>query len=640
MGILVAARASAASLQMRPLTPPSPARRADSRAGLIAQSLAAMLIAGTAFLGGSGLAIGGAARLFAGETKQETRIGRQIADFSLTDYRGQKHALADLADSKLVVVAFIGTECPLAKLYAPRLEELAKEFAGKAVSFLGIDANQQDSLTELAAFARANEISFPLLKDLGNAVADQFQAVRTPEVFVLDQQRTVRYWGRIDDQYGLGTSSGYARPRIKRRDLATAIEELLAGKQVSQPTAEAAGCLIGRVAKVEPKGDVTYTKQIARLLQNRCVECHRAGEVAPFALQDYDEVVGWAATMLEVVDQGRMPPWFANPEYGHFANDARLPAEDKRLLHEWVANGCPKGDDKDLPPPRQFTEGWQMGEPDQVIYMADKPFDVPAEGVVAYKYFSVDPGFKEDKWIQAVEARPGNRKVVHHIIAFIQPPRLSGDFRGGGGLAGYAPGERARVYPLGMASFVPKGSRIVFQLHYTPNGTAQQDISKVGIKFADPATVKKRMRGGAAVNRWFAIPPEADNHEVTSDYVFPQDALLTSLFPHMHLRGKSFRFVAEYPDGKKEILLDVPRYDFNWQLRYELAEPKRIPKGTKLVCTAHYDNSEDNLANPNPKERVRWGDQTWEEMMIGFFSAAPVEDDGPAAKKSETKAGG
>ncbi len=404
--------------------------------------------------------------------KSATSVGQKIADFALQDFRGKKHALADFATSKLVVVAFVGAECPLAKLYAPRLEELAKEFSSKGVAFLGIDANQQDSLKELEAYARINGISFPLLKDLGNVVADQFQALRTPEVFVLDQQRIVRYRGRIDDQYGLGTSSGYARPQIKRRDLAVAFDELLAGKDVSQPTVEAPGCLIGRVAKVEPKGDVTYTNQIARLLQNRCVECHRPGEVAPFALQDYDEVVGWAETMLEVIDEGRMPPWFANPEHGHFANDARLSDDEKRLVHQWVDNGCPKGDAKDLPPPRKFAEGWQMGEPDQVIYMADKPYDVPAEGVVAYKYFSVDPGFKEDKWIQAVEARPGNRAVVHHIIAFIQPPRLSGDFRRGGGSGRLRAGRTGADLPAGYRVVCSQGlaDRVPDALHAQRHG--------------------------------------------------------------------------------------------------------------------------------------------------------------------------
>jgi hypothetical protein len=346
-------------------------------------------------------------------------------------------------------------------------------------------------------------------------------------------------------------------------------------------------------------------------------------------MTSYDEVVGWSATIREVVDQQRMPPWFANPDYGHFANDARLTDEEKRLIAEWVDNGSPEGNPSDLPKPRSYAEGWRIPQPDQVVYMSDKPYNVPAEGTVAYQYFTADPGFKEDKWIQAVEARPGNRGVVHHIIVFAVPPgsRDSGAFGDGrSGFAGYAPGEQPRIYAPGTALRVPAGSKLLFQLHYTPNGTATTDLSCVGFKFADPKTVKRPARGGAAINAAFVIPPGAGNHEVTSRYTFMRDQMITYLFPHMHLRGKAFRFEVKYPDGRSEILLDVPKYDFNWQLRYDLAEPKLMPKGTVLTCTAHFDNSEENLANPDPRTPVRWGPQTWEEMMIGFFGTIPTQD--------------
>ena len=240
-------------------------------------------------------------------------------------------------------------------------------------------------------------------------------------MFLLDKERVVRYWGRIDDQYGFKTGAGYVKPKLNERSLANAITEVLAGKEVSQPVAKADGCFIGRVAKQKPHGEVTYSNQIARIMQNRCVECHRAGEVAPFALGSYDEVVGWAETIREVVQEGRMPPWFADPKYGHFINDARLSDEEKQQICTWVENGCPQGDAKDLPAPRKFVEGWQIGEPDQIVYMRDKPYTVPAEGTVDYQFFTVDPGWTTDKWIQATEARPGNRAVVHHIIVFVQP---------------------------------------------------------------------------------------------------------------------------------------------------------------------------------------------------------------------------
>jgi peroxiredoxin len=558
--------------------------------------------------------LGGSTAAQDAASPSESVIGRQIADFSLRDFRGKSHSLADFKQSKLVVVTFLGCDCPLARLYAPQLAKLAGKFGSRDVSFLGIDSNSQDTLTELADFGRLHDLQFPLLKDPGNRVADLFGAARTPEVFVLDEHRMVRYRGRIDDQFTVGRR----RPQPTRTDLVAALEELLAGQPVSVAETEAAGCLIGRVPHREPRGDVTYSNQIARLLQNRCVECHREGEIAPFALTSYEEVAGWAPTMREVVHDGRMPPWFANPEHGTFSNDARLTADEKRLLDEWIDNGCPTGDPADLPEARQFTVGWRIPPPDQVIAIRDEPVDVPEEGVVAYRYYTVDPGFTEDKWIKAAECRPDNRRVVHHIVAIFLPPGQP--VRGmRGAMVGFAPGMPPTQFPEGVAMLVPAGSKVIFQMHYTPDGSPEKDRSSLGLVFADPSEVKQRIGGGMAANRSFQIPPGADNYEVTSRHVFDKDVRLLTLTPHMHLRGKSFRYEAEYPDGAREVLLDIPHYDFNWQLRYHLAEPKLLPKGTQLHCTAHFDNSTDNLANPDPTKTVRWGDQTWEEMMLGYY---------------------
>ncbi|MBX9790764.1 MAG: redoxin domain-containing protein [Pirellulales bacterium] len=562
------------------------------------------------------------------QSKTADCLGRQIESFALPDFHGKARSLADFAEQKLVVVAFLGTECPLAKVYASRLVGLSKEFKSQGVAFVAIDSNLQDSMTEIGTFARIYELDFPILKDLDNRVADQFGAVRTPEVFVLDAERRIRYWGRVDDQYGFQTGAGYAKPRLQRRDLAVAIEELLAGKPVSEPVKPADGCLIGRVNKTAPQGEVTYTKHIASILQNRCAECHRPGEVAPFSLLAYDEVVGWAPMMKEVVSEGRMPPWFADPAFGHFANDARLSDEEKQLLYTWIDNGCPEGDPSDLPPPRQFVEGWRIGQPDQVIHMADEPFTVPAEGVVDYQYFTVDPGWKEDKWIKVSEARPDNRGVVHHIIAFVQPPNSSsGAFGRRGGLAGYAPGSLPIAAPEGAATFVPAGSKLVFQMHYTPNGVESKDRSSIGVIFADPKTIHRKMKGGVAGNVRLKIPAGDSNYEVTAKHKFTRDTVLLNLTPHMHLRGKDFKYELEYPDGTREVLLNVPRWDFNWQLRYEFAEPKLVPKGSRILCTAHFDNSADNLANPDPASDVTFGDQTWEEMMFGFYTAYDPHED-------------
>ncbi len=559
-------------------------------------------------------------------TAAESSLGRKIDEFSLHDFRGKTHALQDYSDAKLLVVAFVGIECPLAKLYAPRLQELHVEFRDRDVAFIAIDSNRQDTLNELAGHARTHGIAFPVLKDPSNIVADAFGAIRTPEVFLLDADRKVRYRGRIDDQYGVGLSSGYVRPKIGRRDLAIAIEELLDNKPVTEPLQEATGCFIGRVPSVEPHGDVTYSRQIARIMQDRCVSCHRPGEVAPFSLQVFEDVAAWGETISEVVQQRRMPPWSANPQYGEFHNASRLSDEERDLILQWVENGCPQGDTAELPVLKQFVEGWQIQQPDQVIHMAEEAYAVPAEGIVEYQYFTVDPGWTKDKWIQAAEARPGNRAVVHHIIVYVQPPGENSPVFLLDSIAGYAPGEGAEMHPEGIAAHVQAGSKLIFEMHYTPNGSPAEDCSYVGFKFADPAGVRKRLIGGAAMNVMFAIPPGASNHKVTSRHHFGEDTLLLSLAPHMHVRGKSFRFEAAYPDGKREILLDVPRYDFNWQFSYRFREPKMVPAGTVLHCTAHFDNSDENPANPDPTEMVSWGDQSWEEMMIGFFNSARVDE--------------
>jgi peroxiredoxin len=560
----------------------------------------------------------------AAEPAKESRIGQTITNFELADFRGQPWSLAAAKDKSLIVVAFMGIECPLMQQYAPRLQQLQEQFASKGVELIAINSNQQDTLSELGHFAKQNELKFPLLKDPANKVADLFQAERTPEVFVLDKERKIRYHGRIDDQYGVGVS----RVKPQRLDLALAIEELLANKPVSVPETEPTGCFIGKILR--PKGDVTvtYSKHIAPIFNEHCVRCHRPGEIGPFALTNYEESVGWAEMIAEVVEQQRMPPWHANPKHGQFANDARLSDEQKQLIYRWVDEGAAEGDRKDLPPAPKFATGWQIGEPDQVIYMSDKPAEIPAHGEVKYRYFFVDPKFTEDKWIQAAECRPGNPAVVHHIIVATR----DGTGRGNedldsGWLAATAPGAKPMILPPGLAKKVPAGSKFIFQMHYTPNGKATTDRSSIGLKFCDPATVKKIVATEKASYHFFAIPPGAESHKVDASTTFRQDTLIYAFFPHMHVRGKAFRYTAVFPDGKKDILLDVPRYDFNWQNTYELAEPLRMPAGSKMVCEAWYDNSANNPSNPDPKKTVRWGDQTWEEMMIGYFSASLADQD-------------
>jgi peroxiredoxin len=545
-------------------------------------------------------------------------LGKPAPPFTLKDTKGQTVSLDQLQDAKAVVVIFVGTECPINNAYMPRLAQLHKEYAPKGVRFVAINANRQDTPDRIAAHAKKNDLPFPVLKDAGNRVADSFAAKRTPEAFVLDGQRVIRYQGRIDDQFGVG----YSRPNPTSRDLVDALDAVLAGKPVARPTTSVAGCLIGRVSTTKADGAITFTKHIAPILQKNCQECHRPGQIGPMSLLSYDDAVSWADTVREVLDDQRMPPWYADPRYGKFSNDRRLSADDRAMLMKWLDSGTPKGDDKDLPPPAQFAEGWRIGKPDVVLSMAEE-FAVPAETPklgIPYKHFYVQTNFKEDRWVARAECRPGAAAVVHHIIVYVVPPEVSfhPESPRSPVLAGTAPGDMPLILPDGMAK----------KIHYTPNGIAQKDRSSVGLIFAKEPP--KRPALTIPINNpRFRIPPGDDNYKVESEFTFRESGGILGFMPHMHLRGKDFLYELVYPDGKKETLLSVPRYNFNWQSVYRFDQPVRVPKGTKVHCVAHFDNSEKNLNNPDPKKTVTWGDQTWQEMMIGWIDFTYDKDPPP-----------
>ncbi len=568
------------------------------------------------------------ASLRAGEiaVPQPLAIGAAMPAFELTDFRGREWRSSEFSEKPILGVVFFGTECPLVRLYGSRLSEIQAKFAADGVQLIGIDSNRQDSMKEIAHFAKLTKIEFPLLKDPGNVIADAFGAQRTPEIFIFDKERKLQYRGRIDDQYTYGRQ----RPEVGQEFVLNAIEQMKRGKAVQPQTTDPVGCHIGRVFSELKSDEINYSKHISRLLQKRCVSCHREGEIAPFSLTDYDEVVGWAEMIREVVNENRMPPWHANPEHGDFSNDSSLTPEEKQMLNTWVDNGAPKGDPNDLPELIKYTDGWQIGEPDVVFAMSKKPYRVPATGTIDYEYFVVETGFKEDKYISAAEIRIGNRSVVHHVIVAqddeAQRPHGAPDSEW---ITACAPGSPPLQLPDGFAKVIPAGAKLIFQMHYTPNGTAAEDISSVGFKFVEKDKVKKIVATLEIKNRKFKIPAGAGNHEVRAIKRMPADVLLLTLFPHMHLRGKSFKYIAKYPgpDGNTEILLDVPQYDFNWQNGYQLKTPKLLPKGTIIECVAHFDNSTKNIANPDPTEVVRWGDQTWEEMMIGYMDGTLADQD-------------
>ena len=393
---------------------------------------------------------------------------------------------------------------------------------------------------------------------------------------------------------------------------------------------------------------VTFHKDVQPILQKNCDACHRPGEAAPMSLLDYKEARPWAKAIKTAVAVKKMPPWYADPHYGQFSNERRLSENDIRTLVAWAENGAPEGNPNDAPPPPKFVEGWQIAKPDQVFEMP-AAFEVPASGTIEYQYLVIPTGFTRDTWVQEAEVRPGNRQVVHHVIAFIRPPgskwlkdakpgvpfvpekqaraRRSGNSDGEGSMAGiellvgYAPGLPEQKFKPGQGRLVPAGSDIVFQLHYTANGKPGTDQTKIGLVYC-PQEPKQRIVTLTATNARFAIPAGDPNYEVTSQFTLQDQSELVWLMPHMHLRGKDFEYRAVYPTGETQVLLRVPKYDFNWQLAYETAQPVTLPKGTRIECTAHFDNSPNNAANPDPSKVVKWGDQSWEEMMIGWFGVA------------------
>jgi hypothetical protein len=384
----------------------------------------------------------------------------------------------------------------------------------------------------------------------------------------------------------------------------------------------------------------TYAKDIAPILQKKCQVCHRPGEAGPFPLMTYEQARPWAMAIKMAVQARKMPPWFADPQYGKFSNANGLEPDEIELLAKWADAGAPKGDPKDLPPPVDWVEGWGIGKPDKV-YELPQAFDVPASGVVDYQHVIVPTGFTQDTWVQAAEVRPTDRMVVHHIIAFVREPdskwfrgqkpgvfftapqvktkeepdtsSLPSDF-----LVGYAPGQPPEILRPGQAKLIKAGSDIIFQVHYTPHGHATKDQSRLGIVFAKEP--KERVLTLSATNGTFKIPPGDPNYRVDSSFEVGADVRLSGLHPHMHGRGKDFLYRIVYPSGDSKILLSVPHYDWHWQNWYTLEEPITLPKGSRIDCTAHFDNSPNNPENADPTKVVTWGEQSWDEMMVGFFN--------------------
>jgi len=419
------------------------------------------------------------------------------------------------------------------------------------------------------------------------------------------------------------------------------------------------------VFAAEAPKEVTFYKDVLPVLQSRCQECHRAGEAAPMAFFTYQQTRPWAAAIRNAVLSGKMPPWHADPHVGKFSNERSLTPAEKEILVAWAGTGAKEGNSKDSPKPREFADGWTIGEPDVILDMG-ADYKVPAQGTIEYTYFVVPTGFTEDKWVEKIEVRPGNRAVVHHIVMEARRPgtkRLSEakpgvpfvpsksanketkPDTGAGNLSVqgesevvtiYVPGGHAYQTRPGQARLIKAGSDLIFQMHYTANGKEGVDRSRVAIVFAKEPP-KERVMNAFIVNERFVIPAGAGNHRAEGRVTLQDDAVIQSIFPHAHVRGKAYEISAKFPDGHAETLLSVPKYDFNWQHTYYLAEPKRLPKGTEITVAGWYDNSPNNPFNPDPSKEVRWGDQTWEEMLIAFFDFAMPVDYNPQRLKEAPK---
>ncbi|MFN8006903.1 MAG: thiol-disulfide isomerase [Terriglobia bacterium] len=391
-------------------------------------------------------------------------------------------------------------------------------------------------------------------------------------------------------------------------------------------------------------GSPTFYQDVLPILQKDCQRCHRPGEVAPMSLVTYEQVLPWGKAIRQAVLSKHMPPWFADPRYGKFVNDPSLSAQEIDVLSRWVDTRMKRGDLKGNVPDRPWVEGWNLTEPPELVLKMPKPVAIPAHGEIEYTYEIVPTGFTEDKWVQASEVRPFSRQHVHHAVVYIRPPSSrwlrnvpvgqpftasnlvnEQDKRDAHGtdsdmLLVYAPGSLPDQLPEGMAKMIPRGSDLVFQMHYTTNGQKAEDQASVGIVFSK-VTPKQRVLMLQLTNSHFTIPPGVDNFRVEARGTMPNDAILLSFLPHMHLRGKQFEYNIIHPNGEIETLLRV-NYHFHWQLTYRLKDPRFLKAGTTLQAVAWYDNSRKNPHNPDPSSAVTWGDQTYDEMMVGFFDVA------------------
>ncbi len=368
-------------------------------------------------------------------------------------------------------------------------------------------------------------------------------------------------------------------------------------------------------ATAEP-AKLSYSKDVAPILNANCAGCHRPGQMAPMSLLTYDEVRPWVKAIRENVSIGKMPPWHAVVAAKPFTNDRSLTTEERDTILAWIDQGAPRGNPTDLPPTPEFTEGeWKLGEPDFVVTLPE--IEIPADGPDVFKKVPGKVSLPENRWVSAIEILPGEKKVVHHAIV-VAIKGFDADPEDGW-MGAWAAGTEPMVFPDGTGRELEAGANIIADMHWHPSGVATKDQTRIGLHFADEKSIQKELTNLWIVDDDWTIPAGDPNFEVRAKYTFPQDAYIMAFAPHMHYRGKDFTYTAKYPDGREEVLLRVENYDFNWQTNYVLSEKLSMPKGTTVECVAHFDNSTNNPVNPDPTRNVTFGEETKDEMMIGFL---------------------
>jgi peroxiredoxin len=558
---------------------------------------------------------------------RDAGIGERIPDLEVKTIEGRSGALSSFMGEQGLVIATHSVDCPLSKKLLPSLARIKAEFEKKGIAFLLLNPMEHETKEGMCAALEGVGLEVPYVHDPEGGVRGALGITTTTEVLVIDRARTLVYRGAVSDQVGLG----YTLDAPRREFLRDALLALLDRQPAPLEATTAPGCALEKTGPmVEPRGEVTYHDRISRILQRNCQECHRAGEAAPFDLLTYEDARGHRAMMRRVVESGAMPPWFATEDSGPWLNDRSLSDRDRSDLLAWIDAGCPEGDAADAPVERSWTPGWKLGEPDLEL-KTPLSFPIPAEGTVPYQYATVSGKIKEDCWVQAMEIRPSAPENVHHVLVFVEYPENhpraaeQPDYKGGerGFFAGMVPGQSLTVYPPSVAKFLPGGARLRFQIHYTTNGIKTKDKTSLGLWLADGKPLHEVQTLGITNNR-IAIPPHAGNHADSARLRLPEDGFILGYMPHMHLRGKAFRFDMTLPGQEPATVLDVPHYDFNWQLIYQLLEPLPVPAGTTITAHGWFDNSAGNPANPDPSQTVRFGEQTWEEMLIGYMDWYPA----------------